>query len=617
MGKIIYIKSDEEITSVIDKLVKSKDKEIFLVVPKAAVLSQSSVNLKLLKREASNLDKKITFVSQDPVLQRLAKKIDFFVSDSLEQESVREEASGPEEEQEETILHEPIPEDKFEELLNEEKKSSPLRIFDIVKSDVAPKGKLISNWPNESQNTKSRKINETKEIQVSAFKDSGSDAGSEETQISNEDSWPIFDEETFKNPRYDFLRPKDRKTPADFFKARETGRQEKNQPASSDKSFTFSFPGKIFALFIVSSLIIAVLLSFLILPKAEVLVLAKRENLPYDMKILVDKNLAQPNFSEGKIPGQLLKLEDKISSEFQTSGQRQLNEKAKGIITVYNAYSSSPQTLVETTRFLSPDGLVFRLLKTVTIPGAKIEEGRIVANSIDVAVEADQPGGEYNIGPTNFTIPGFKGSPKYDGFYGKSKNEITGGSTENVRVLTQDDFNKAKSQAEKSLKEKINTELSTQIPQGFTLLDGAVLIELAQAQPSVEIGGKAEKFSVSLKGVAKAIIFSQENILLLLGNKLILSSEQKNFSNKQSIVYENIKADFEKGQLNFKIKGEQEVILKINPEEIKALIAGKEESQVREIFARKPEIQEAQFSLWPFWVKQIPAQKEKIKVTIE
>lgn len=60
--KIIYIKPDEEITSVIDKLINAQEKEVFLVIPKAAVITQSLVNLKLLKREANNLRKEVTIV---------------------------------------------------------------------------------------------------------------------------------------------------------------------------------------------------------------------------------------------------------------------------------------------------------------------------------------------------------------------------------------------------------------------------------------------------------------------------------------------------------------------------------------------------------------------------
>ena len=136
--------------------------------------------------------------------------------------------------------------------------------------------------------------------------------------------------------------------------------------------------------------------------------------------------------------------------------------------------------------------------------------------------------------------------------------------------------------------------------------------ELAELVKAME-----EKFSVSAKGTARALIFSEENILLILKNKLITGPEQKEISGKRALSFENIMADLQNGRLSFQAKGEQEIIWKINPDELKAMIAGKDEAQVRQILADRPEISEAQFSLWPFWVKKIPAQKEKIKIAID
>lgn len=614
MNKVIYIKPDEEITSVIDRLVKTKDKEVFLVVPSAAVLGQSAVNLKLLKREAGNLAKTIKIVSSDPILQRLAKKNDFVVSDSLPAETQnddRAEVLGAQKNPEEPTLDEQIPESRFEDLLAKEKRPLPLRIADIVRGGAAPKGKLVINKFQESRDLKSQELNKVKETELPPVDESELDRGQAEPELSAGDAILGKEEKDFSGHRYDFLRPREEKTSAGASAA------ENERLAGSNRLTIFSFPGKIFALFVASALVIAALVSFLILPKAEVLISAKKEKLSLDVKVAVDRNLADVSLDGKKIPGQLLKLEDKITQEFPATGQRQLNEKANGVITVYNVYSSSPQTLVETTRFLSSQGLIFRLTKTVTIPGAKIDEGRIIPNFLDVAVEADQPGGEYNIGPATFSIPGFKSSPKYDGFYGKSKEPMSGGSTENVRVLTQEDFDKAKQQAWEGLKEKMDAQIKTQIPENFTLLKDAVSLELGQAQTSVKVGQAAEKFNVSVKGIAKAIIFSQDNILLLLKKELISGGGQKDFSDRHSFAYENVSADFEKGSVSFRLKGEQEIFWIVKADEIKALIAGKREKEVNELFSRRPEIAQARFSFWPFWVKKIPAQKEKIEISID
>lgn len=83
--KIIYLESDEEITSVVDKLRKTDFKKVVLVIPKEASLLQSVVNLKLLKRQADNLEKQLAVVTGDKVGRALAQKIGILASSKLEE----------------------------------------------------------------------------------------------------------------------------------------------------------------------------------------------------------------------------------------------------------------------------------------------------------------------------------------------------------------------------------------------------------------------------------------------------------------------------------------------------------------------------------------------------
>lgn len=73
--KILYLEIDEEITSVIDRLKKTAEADIHLVVPKEAALIQSIVNLKLLKRQADNLGKQIQIITHDKVGRNLAEQV--------------------------------------------------------------------------------------------------------------------------------------------------------------------------------------------------------------------------------------------------------------------------------------------------------------------------------------------------------------------------------------------------------------------------------------------------------------------------------------------------------------------------------------------------------------
>ena len=84
MHQTFYIDIDEEITSVVEKLKKTEAPEAVLVVPKGALLIQSIVNLKLLRKEADKLGLKISIVTQDKLGKMLIQKAGIFVEQKVE-----------------------------------------------------------------------------------------------------------------------------------------------------------------------------------------------------------------------------------------------------------------------------------------------------------------------------------------------------------------------------------------------------------------------------------------------------------------------------------------------------------------------------------------------------
>jgi len=74
MNNYFYVDVDDEITSVIGRLRHEGSEEVFLVVPKRAIIAQSLVNLKLLSKEAGKLRKKLIFVSPDAQTRKIAEK---------------------------------------------------------------------------------------------------------------------------------------------------------------------------------------------------------------------------------------------------------------------------------------------------------------------------------------------------------------------------------------------------------------------------------------------------------------------------------------------------------------------------------------------------------------
>jgi len=375
-------------------------------------------------------------------------------------------------------------------------------------------------------------------------------------------------------------------------------------------------------IFIIGGIICLLIIGFVVyfsLSRAEVVLHPKTETMEFQTTLNIDKNIAFIDLDNNKIPGQVFQVEKEKEKELPATQEKELREKARGTITVYNQYSSASQTLVKATRFVSEQGKLFRTTETITVPGAKIEEGEIIPSSVDVEVVAAEPGEEYNIGPTSFTIPGFKGTAKYTGFYGRSNKPMTGGAVGRVKIVSAEDIQGAKDILIAELEEEAKNELEKRVPSELKILKETTAVEVVESSSNVEAEQPAEKFTVKVKVAAKVLGFSENDAISLVNDNL-----KSKISEDKTLIPDTIKINYnladinlEKGIATLNCEIKEDVAWKISVDETRHELAGKKETEVRQYLASQPEIESAKVIFWPFWVKKIPSNEEKIKVIVE
>jgi len=600
---MINLKPDDDITSVVEQLWDTGASKVYFVLPKKSAFLRNIIGLKLLKREAERLDKSVILITKDEVGREMVKRAGLIARAALPKSADEDEATKEISEQPkakevgEEVLKEPSPA-SYESFLEEEVRLRRERamhqapsISDIKISKSYPQPSFISKT-SRGESKQEEPIKESKSFFSKLFTERGEDdldsflkkpLKPEEDFTSVEE--PLISEaDILEGPEH--LSPKTKKTLGQFFSLR-----------------FFSF-------------FVAAAALYFILPKAEIEIVPKSEVITQDFSVSADKAVVRLDSSQNKIPAQLIRLDKVESKSFVATGQRQLNEKATGIITIFNEFSSSPQALVEKTRFVSEGGKTFRITKSITVPGAKIEEGRIIASSIDATVVADQPGEDYNIGPSRFNIPGFQGSPKYEGFYGVSKNSMSGGAVGIMTVVSQEDFDQAKADLWQALKPVLDQEIKAQIPAGLKLSDEALRKEISSVESSVALGARGDNFTLTMKGTAMVMLFDEGDIFSLAAQKLSVSADENKLVDEEAsqITYSETRVDFDRGQLNFKVKVAERLVWRVETNNLKRLIAGKNENEIKEIFNQRPEIEKARVLFWPFWVKKVPINLDKIKV---
>ena len=353
-----------------------------------------------------------------------------------------------------------------------------------------------------------------------------------------------------------------------------------------------------------------------VLPRAEINLTMVKIDWSYNDAVIAQK-LASMDYRTATVPAQIFTEKQTFQYSYPASGKKSVEQKATGRVTIYNAYSSDPQPLVATTRLLAPDGKIFRLTKSVVVPGAKIVEGNIIPSTLAADVIADQAGAEYNIGPvSHFTIPGFKGTPKYSAFYADSKVPMAGGYIGVVAYPTDSDLVKAKSDITTKSQDSLTQKLSSQIPEGYKMVEGSSKFTLLKHNVIAEPNGNGT-FIISSDAQISAVAFREADVLAMLTSKMEKDQGQDYEIKTSSIVYGSGRADFTAGRISFPVTFKAVTAKKVDAASLSEQIRGKSEADLRRIIYGIPSIQTTRVSLWPFWVKSVPGNEAKISITVD
>ncbi len=729
MHQTFYIDIDEEITSIVERLRKTETPEAVIVVPKRALLIQSIVNLKLLRKEADNLGLKISIVTQDKLGKMLIKKAGISIQQKLEDDlselDVADNAPQREVEREiETTElgevnsrsqrnlekigsanyfvsndagNDPIDNlngwEKLVEMKDREVSSGArmdsgqrINVSDgmMASDDIrniasgAMDVSLSARGPvrNVSRNNMSGSVPNSlaKRNDISAPGARIAIGGSRSLAPKKEESWvksvpyndaskparntgistglgrkssvvpalvPTGDSgkisygksgqsyEQGRNHRYDSGQrdfPRDEQLEK-FFYANTFSNKSREGYDNKKQETVRKTGGVFFKLITILGAVVLVLglayEGYLYVPKAVITVFAKKEVKSADIEITGDVNHSDIDYDKSIIPAKLMEFDEEVAKTFDATGGRNVsNQKAGGKITIYNEFSSSPQPLVATTRFLSDDQKMFRLVQGVTIPGTTNVGGEIKPGVVEAEIVADEAGDAYNIDPTNFTIPGFKssGNDKYTKIYAKSEARMSGGGNGNntIKVVADKDISDAKDKMSLEINSAIKAKVKDQAA-GTVILDDAIIVDEPVYRVSNSAGETADNFEIKVQAHARALVFS-ENDVKKIANSVIakLGGGKVNIDSGSLIIdYGKASVDFKAGTIDIKMHASSVMQPNIDLENLKKGILGKNNDELAEYLKTYPNIEKAEVEYFPqLFISKIPMNEKRVDVII-
>ncbi len=356
---------------------------------------------------------------------------------------------------------------------------------------------------------------------------------------------------------------------------------------------------------------------------AKITIKPKEESVDFTLKVLASDKFSQVDVNSYQIPGQSFSIEKTVTDNFNATGEKDVAQKARGIITVYNAYGTAPQTLIATTRFEFQDGtnadngLVFRTLKTITVPGMKVINGKSTPGAVDVEVIADKAGQTYNVPAGKFGIVAFreKGDlDRYAKYYGQSSAPMKGGIVGKAKVITQQDYSNAQAKVQNELNDQIAAAFRSQVADLKVL--GLDKPEIKSTVSSANVDEAADSFSITIVGGLTTVGFKQTDLDALVAAYIDKTNNLYALADKLNLTFGNIKFNKDQNILGFDVVVKGVAYGKIDGNKIIADLMGKNESEIKDYIKGVDGIASARVVLSPFWVKRIPKNKDKIQLDI-
>jgi len=368
-------------------------------------------------------------------------------------------------------------------------------------------------------------------------------------------------------------------------------------------------------------LIIGVYLFFK-LPKATIVIWPKVDILGFKQTITADKTADLVDIAKAVIPAQYFEASKTISQDFPATGNATNEGYAAGNITIYNKFDPpAPFTFKAGTRFVSDSGKLFISSQKVVIPAAKKVGSKITPGSVQIKVQAVEGGSDYNIAPSNFSIPGLKGTAYYYSIYAVSTSAMTGGYSGKVKKVTDDDIQGAKEVLTKKTTDDAIANLKAQISSDYILLNNAVLSKVTSASTQTKSGTVVENFNYNVAVTASALAFKKSDL-----DKYVRSYIISQMPEGKTLLDSNLKIDYSAstvdvsgGKAVLNLDFSSGVYKNIDKNSLSLSMLGENADQMRVTIANSLEdqVSNTKISFWPFWVTSAPNSQKAVNIELE
>jgi len=275
----------------------------------------------------------------------------------------------------------------------------------------------------------------------------------------------------------------------------------KSEPKFKLPKLVFSFSGwqkKIYLIFGLVLIAAAVFANEYFLHKADLIVYLPSQKI--EKEISIEKNELKIATFSGEV---------KITEN--TSGKKDIGDKAKGEVTVYN-YDDQVKTFSKGTE-ISVDSLKYVFDADIKIDPAKIAEDMAkLPGKAKVQITAAVIGPEYNL------EKGKKFKVADTSYFAINESALIGGSKKTIKTVAKNDLESLKVSGLKKAKEDQNSLIN--LSDGDKAITDLTEVNLGDIQYSKEVGEEADNVNLVAKSMVTVYYYQNKEMLKILQEKI-------------------------------------------------------------------------------------------------
>lgn len=320
-------------------------------------------------------------------------------------------------------------------------------------------------------------------------------------------------------------------------------------------------------------------------------------------------------FSDNLLAGRFIEVTEEASATTDTTGKKEVGEKAKGQVTLYSRFTQE-KTLAAGTTVKSSNGTLFTTDDSIKLASAAAgASAQPITTKVNVT--AKTIGKESNLpSGTKFTVAGFDISE----IEAKNDSAFSGGSKKEITAVAKADQDKLVKEVAGQGEEKAKEAAKQQLKEGEAIIPVFVETTVSEKTFSKDIGDEATAVELKAK-VTYTTLAYKESELQILARKVFEESLSNMLPAGSGITYDVKSAEkASEKEIKTTLNLKASLIPKIDRSALQKKVTGVSFTTAETLLKEVPQVQQVTIALQPnifFLPKTLPRQSQNIRFVID